>query len=56
MGEKKIGHISKWVFDAVGSQLGDAGERGRLGKRANCHLDRRKGKTGVIMAELTKGA
>lgn len=56
MGEKKIGHISKWVFDAVVSQLGDAGERVRLGKRANCHLDWWKGKTGVIKAELTKGS
>lgn len=26
MGKKKIGHISKWVFDVVVSQLGDAGE------------------------------
>lgn len=27
MGKKKIGHISKWVFDVVvSSQLGDAAE------------------------------
>lgn len=56
MGKKKIGHISKWVFDVVVSQLGDAGERGQLSKRANCHLDLWKGKTGVIKAELTKGS
>lgn len=54
MGKKKIGHISKWVFDVVVSQLGDTGERGQLSKRAKCHLDRWKGKTEVIKAELTK--